>query len=70
VTAPLRTLTCALCGDAFETTWSDQDANAEAEAFWGVKDAVGRPDWRVICDPCWQRIQPAPFTPTPPTTDN
>lgn len=51
--------TCAMCHRTFEKFVTDAVANAEAEELWGVSNASDRPDFRVVCDDCWQNINPA-----------
>ena len=47
-----KTYTCAHCGDIFESTWTDKDAQAERDVLWpDVKDK----DCVVICDECWRK---------------
>lgn len=53
-----RLFKCAWCGESFESDWSDAEANAEAEAVWGVEQASAREDMAVVCDPCWTRLVP------------
>ena len=53
------TYRCAACGDVCETGWSDAEANAEAEALWGVRQALTNPAFEVVCDDCWNRRSPA-----------
>lgn len=45
--------TCAICGAVFESTWSDEEALAEAEETFGVlPDAL----METVCDDCYRLI--------------
>lgn len=50
---------CAACGGSFNASWSDEEANAEAEKFWGVTKAKEDARMVVVCDDCFQRMHPA-----------
>lgn len=45
--------TCAECGGQFETTWTDEEATAEAKGLF--PDASPK-DMGVVCDVCWRKI--------------
>lgn len=55
-----RTYTCKLCGGTFESEpgWTVEDSDAEAERYWGVKNAHERTDMASVCDVCWETIRP------------
>jgi hypothetical protein len=54
------TFTCTLCRETFEFvtdgTWTRADATAEMESYFG---AVPESEWDVVCDACYERIDPA-----------
>lgn len=43
--------TCAVCGETFESTWTDEEAIAEKDSFFG---AVPLNACVVVCDDCFQ----------------
>ena len=49
---------CDMCGEIFESGWSDEEAKQEAE------DIFGKPvdDWKsgqsIVCDDCFKKINP------------
>ena len=45
---------CAVCGGTFTTERPDAEAEAEAEAIWGVANASTNPDMAVVCDDCFR----------------
>lgn len=51
-----ETYTCAICGRIFEKTWSDDEAIAEMQFFFGQ---VTESERAIICDDCYQKIHPA-----------
>ena len=52
--------TCEKCGETFESGWTEEEADAEAKHYWGVKNAHDRVgvDMAVVCDDCWEVIRP------------
>jgi hypothetical protein len=52
----MKTFICANCGQEFEPTWDDTDAEAEAQRLWGVAAAASHPDMAVICEDCFQHV--------------
>lgn len=48
--------TCEHCKGVFETAWSDEDSNKEAEQLWDVKDAHAQPHMAVVCDDCYMMM--------------
>jgi hypothetical protein len=47
---------CALCHKVYEKVWSDEDADQEALALWGVEHASAAPEvFAVICDDCFRQ---------------
>lgn len=53
----MKTYQCAHCGGTFESGWTDDEANAEAERLYGVKDASQRDDMAQICDDCFKAFE-------------
>ena len=52
----MKTYTCAMCGEAFNEGWTDEEAMAESVAVFGKL----RPEeLDVVCDDCYQKINPA-----------
>lgn len=51
-----NTYECAGCGGTFTSRRSDEDAETEAEALWGVKDAASNPGMAIVCDDCFKAI--------------
>lgn len=47
--------TCELCRRTFEANWSEDEAEAESESFFGKRPPE---DLAVICDDCWLRVHP------------
>lgn len=50
-----NTHTCAQCGAMFESDWSDEEAQAEADAVFG--DTLIDPV--VVCDDCYKAMTKA-----------
>jgi Fe2+ or Zn2+ uptake regulation protein len=50
----MKTYMCTYCGGTFESDWSDEEADQEALAKFGVKNASTDPDMVLICDVCYQ----------------
>lgn len=50
-----NTYTCAICKGEFEKGWSDEEAVAEKDSYWGD---VPLDECGVICDDCWNKIRP------------
>jgi hypothetical protein len=48
------TYTCAGCGGTFDKGWSDEEADAESVATFGVRGDA--PGMATVCDPCYQQI--------------
>ena len=42
--------TCALCGEIYEKSWTDDEAIAEAKSLFG--DNVMEHETSVVCDDC------------------
>jgi hypothetical protein len=53
-----RRYTCAACLGTFweRDEWTDADANAEAEAAFGVAQASERADMERVCDDCYREV--------------
>lgn len=51
---------CENCKGIFEKGWTDKEADAETEYYFGVKDATSRigKDMVVVWDDCFQKIHP------------
>ena len=47
---------CAMCGGEFEKGWSDDEAMAECESYFG--NVTDMP-LSIVCDDCYQIIHPA-----------
>ena len=57
-----KSYTCEWCHEEFNSDWSDEDANAEAESFFGIKDSSNKPEvMAVVCDDCFQKMHPSKF---------
>jgi hypothetical protein len=50
-----NTYECAMCGETYEKTWSDEEAIAEMNQYFGD---VPVEDCDVVCDDCFQKIHP------------
>lgn len=50
--------TCVWCRKVFEGGWSNAEAEAEAERYFGVKNALSDPRMVVVCDECYQLMHP------------
>jgi hypothetical protein len=53
------TFTCENCGEVFENESTDEEADAEAERLFGVKNAHskvgdGDDDMAIVCEDCWK----------------
>lgn len=51
--------TCARCGGEFvkeRDGWSEEQAEAEALAVFGVERASEDPEMAPVCDDCWQWV--------------
>lgn len=57
-TAPLapNEYRCALCHQVYTKAWSDEEALAETAQYW---PDVPQEELAVVCDECWQKIDPA-----------
>lgn len=44
------TYTCAMCGETFETDWSDEEACAEAES-----NGIDPKQSGLVCDDCYKK---------------
>ena len=51
----IEEFTCELCGGTFNKGRPDAEAEAEAEALWGVPHASTDPAMAVICDDCFRK---------------
>ena len=56
-----ETFTCENCGGVFNLETTDDEADAEAERLFGVKNAhskvgSGDDDMAIICDDCWKSL--------------
>ena len=49
---------CENCGEELETKATEEEANAEAEALFGIKNASTNKECAVICDDCFQLLFP------------
>ena len=47
---------CAKCENVFEKGWSDEEADKEREAMWGVPQS----DCVLVCDTCYKKLM-APY---------
>ena len=57
-----RTFTCEACGGTFTEAWSEAEANADAEARFGVQNAstkIGQADdeMAVVCEDCFRLME-------------
>jgi hypothetical protein len=50
------TFTCAMCGETFVKARSEEEAVAECFEVFGCTPATEECD--VVCDDCWQSIDP------------
>ncbi len=50
-----NTYTCWLCKQEFEKEWSDTEAIAEKESYWGE---IPLENCKAVCDDCWNKIKP------------
>lgn len=48
------TYVCDHCGGTFETAWTDEDAQAESVARFGVRGDA--PSMAIVCDVCYAAI--------------
>jgi hypothetical protein len=46
---------CAMCGGIYTKGWSEQEARAETQQYW---PDTPQEELAVICDDCWQGVQP------------
>ena len=51
-----RTYFCEECEGTFETGWTDEEANEEAERLWGVTNASENNGMAQICEDCFQKL--------------
>lgn len=54
------TYTCAQCGKTFDSEWTDEEAEAEAQNLFGVENASKHPGMEIVCDGCFEDM--GPFT--------
>lgn len=47
-----KTFKCAACGGVFEEDWSDEEAQAELAANFGVPPS----ECDVVCDDCYKKM--------------
>lgn len=47
---------CDACHQMATFNWTEEEANAEAEQLWGVKDASKQPGMMRVCDTCFNRL--------------
>jgi hypothetical protein len=52
----METFTCEMCGGTFEKGCSDDEANAEAKANFGVDNASTHEGMATVCDPCYEKL--------------
>jgi hypothetical protein len=52
----LNTYKSAMCGGVFDYEWTDEEAVAEMNQYYG-KD-FKKEDCEVVCDDCFQKIHP------------
>lgn len=50
------TYTCAMCGETFESGWTDAEAQAEALRDFGP---IPKTDQRLVCDVCYEKFKPS-----------
>ena len=48
--------TCAMCHQTFEKEWPDEQADAECENLFAIKNGSVSPDCDVVCDDCWKTL--------------
>lgn len=53
--------TCANCHKTNHKGWTDKEANAESESIFGVKNPKDDPRFVVVCDDCYQLMNPKNF---------
>lgn len=44
-----------MCGGTFESGWTDEEAQKEAEAVFGI---IPKAEQQVVCDECYQQLKP------------
>jgi len=49
---------CAVCKDIFKTDWSDIEAKQEAEDIFGLPVEEWEGGAVMVCDDCFQKINP------------
>ncbi len=47
-----ETFTCCLCGETFDKSWTDEEADAEFKQLYGDLD---EPSDEFCCTPCWEK---------------
>lgn len=50
-----RTVTCGVCGDTFEPSWSEEECIAEMERDFGN---IPEEERMTVCDDCYQVLSP------------
>lgn len=46
--------TCDLCGNTYEKSWSDEEAQKEAEELWTQEELASGTS--IVCDDCFNKI--------------
>lgn len=52
----LRTFTCEACSEEFESETSDEEADAEFERLFGLKDGYKPERDIIVCEDCFKRL--------------
>jgi len=50
---------CAMCGNVYKKGWTDEEAKKEAEEIFGKNPDDWKTEQEVICDDCFNKINPA-----------
>ena len=54
-----RWYTCSMCGGVFESTWTPEERDAEAEEIFGKHPKDWKDESVSVCDDCFRLINPA-----------
>ena len=59
VSTTSNTYTCEACGETYEKSWSDAEANKEAQQIFGTVNASeDLENNAIICDICFKKLLP------------
>ena len=50
---------CAMCGNVYKKSWTDEEAKEEAKEIFGKHPDDWKDEQAVICDDCFKKINPA-----------